>query len=249
MGEIVTELIQPISCVRNSVCALLRVRPMASPPPPPGKVPFDIALVGTAWCVVANRFLVTAFHTFNGGKPRDPNDKFYVLTVPGNGPHAYHTPVVAFPVEREDVDMAVIEIAPPADFPASIPALTVTLDRPVDGEKVLTYGFPAPAVHKVSVTSAGDFLSGDLFLKANANEGIVAGQYEVNGVAEYELNVGWHHGESGGPIIRLKSCAAFSIMQSYRNVQTPHTIIPGPHQGLALKAIEAELRGMGVAII
>lgn len=245
-----SELIQPISCVRDSVCALMRTRRMpAQSGQPTGQVSFNVALVGTAWCVVANRYFITAFHTFNGGKPRDPNDKFFILTVPGNGPLAHHAPLIGFPVERPDVDMAVVEATLPKGFPVNIPAMSVTLESPVDGEKVLTYGFPAPEVHKVRVTPSGDFLGGDLFLKANANEGIVAGQYEVDGIRKFELNVGWHHGESGGPIVRLRSCAAFSIMQTYRNVQTPHAKIPGPHQGLALKAMESELRGLGATVI
>jgi hypothetical protein len=245
-----SELIQPIASVRDSVCAMLRTRKLPNPPgQQPGQVSFTVAVVATAWCVIENRFLVTAFHAFNSGKVREANDKFFILAVPANGPNAYHVPIIGFPVERQDVDMAVVEIAPPKGFPSTIPAMSITFEKPVDGERVLTYGFPAPKVHKANVTPAGDFRGGDLFLKANANEGIVAGQYDVKGLTKYELNVGWHHGESGGPIVRLQSRAAFSIMQTYRNIQTPHGKIPGPHQGLALKAIESELRGLGVKVV
>jgi hypothetical protein len=192
---------------------------------------------------------VTAYHLFNRGQARLPGDNFSIFTVPGNGPQAYNTPVIGFPVERPDVDMAIIEISPAQDFPANIPSLNVTLDRVKDGERVLTYGFPAPKIHQGNIDINGIWRGGNLFLLANANEGIVAGQFEVNSLPVYELNVGWHHGESGGPIIRLKSRAAFSIMQRYRNIQTQHGIMAGPHQGNALSAIEGDLRALGARII
>jgi hypothetical protein len=65
----------------------------------------------------------------------------------------------------------------------------------------------------------------------------------------YELNVGWHHGESGGPIFTLEEVpAVFSIMQHYRNIQAPHGIIPGPHRGRSLSAIQKNLTDLGATI-
>ena len=65
-----------------------------------------------------------------------------------------------------------------------------------------------------------------------------------------ELNVGWHHGESRGPIVRLSEpLAAFSIMQQYRNVKTPHGVVAGPHRGLALTVIDPTLRQMAAQIV
>ena len=80
----------------------------------------------------------------------------------------------------------------------------------------------------------------------HANEGIVSAQYVVVGVRIYELNVGWHHGESGGPVVTLTDPpAAFSLMQYYRNIQSPHGTVAGPHCGRSLSAIQAELVGLG----
>jgi len=199
--------------------------------------------------MVTNRYLVTAFHTFNEGKQRDPNDKFFIFVVPRNGPVAHHTPVIGFPVERPDADIAVIEISPPNNFPVVIPSIPVTFDKPIDGEQILTYGFPAPIIAQAQVDAQGNWGGGNLFLKGHANEGIVAGQFEINNLVTYELNVGWHHGESGGPIIRLKSRASFSIMQRYRQIKAPHGIVIGPHQGNALSAIEKDIIKLGATIV
>ena len=147
------------------------------------------------------------------------------------------------------MDMAVMEVSPNTGFPVAIPALPVTFDRLQDGERVLTYGFPSPAIHKANLSPSGDWRGGDLFLKANANEGIVAAHYEHNTIVTYELNVGWHHGESGGPIVRLSSWAAFSIMQRYRSISSPHGVVAGPHQGFGLDAIESDLRALGASIV
>jgi len=245
-----SELSQPIKCVRDAVCATMRIwKAKDQSGLKPGQVRWNHSIVGTAWCIVGNLYLVTAFHTLNDGKARQRKDKYFVFAVPENGPIAYHTPAVGFPVERPDVDITIIEISPSADFQADIPGLNVTFERPEDGEKVLTYGFPAPRIERASLNSEGDWCGGDLFLKANANEGIVAGQYEIDSSIIYELNVGWHHGESGGPIVRLDSCAVFSLMQSYRNVSTRLGTVAGPHQGYGLEAIDAELRELGATIV
>jgi len=72
----------------------------------------------------------------------------------------------------------------------------------------------------------------------------------LDGLVFYELNVGWHHGESGGPIFTLEAelPAVFSIMPHYKNIQAPHGIIPGPHRGRSLSAIEKKLTELGATI-
>jgi len=243
-------LVKPFARIRNSVCAVLKISRSADQSGlQPDQVRWDMSIAGTAWCIVPNRYLVTAYHVFNRGQARNPGDKFSIFIVPGNGPRVYNTAVIGFPVERPDVDMTVIEISPPKDSPPNIPSMNVTFDRIKDGERVLTYGFPAPQIFQGNVDINGSWRGGNLLLLANANEGVVAGQFEFNSLVTYELNVGWHHGESGGPIIRLKSGAAFSIMQRYRNIQTQHGIMAGPHQGNALSAIEGDLRALGARII
>ena len=93
-------------------------------------------------------------------------------------------------------------------------------------------------------------MGGQFFLKSHANEGIVAAQYELGGNQMYELNVGWHHGESGGPIATASSSpVVFSLMQHYRNVQSPHGIVAGPHRGVALSCIANELTELGIAAV
>ena len=242
------DLPQTIGAIRDAVCSILRIRKAQDQSGlQPDETRWDTHF-GTAWCVVDNRDLVTACH--NLGKSRDQNDKFVILTSPSNGPIAYHTPVVGFYIERPDSDMAIVEISPPPGFPAHIPAIPVTFEKPVDGERVLTYGYPSPQIRKASIGAAGDWLGGgNLLLKANANEGIVAAQYEEKSIVTYELNVGWHHGESGGPIIRANSNAAFSIMQCYRPIKTPHGTVTGPHQGISLVAIETDLLAIGASVI
>ena len=72
--------------------------------------------------------------------------------------------------------------------------------------------------------------------------------YDLGPLPIYELNVTWHNGESGGPIVALgDSPAAFSLMQQYRNVQTPLGVMPGPRRGVALSAVRADLAGLGVS--
>jgi hypothetical protein len=113
---------------------------------------------------------------------------------------------------------------------------------------VLTVGYPSPEIKSISIDPQLTYLGGQFFLKSHANEGIVAAQYDAGPGRMYELNVGWHHGESGGPIVSLGGSApvAVATMQHYRNVQSPHGIVAGPHRGFALATIEAELRALGV---
>jgi hypothetical protein len=198
---------------------------------------------------VADRFLLTAHHILNNGKPRDPQDRFFVFSVPGNGEVAHHAPVVSFPIENLQTDMTILEIAAPTLPMPPIPAAAVTFGLQQDGERVLTYGFPAPNVAKANVDPNGNWMGGNFFLKAHANEGIVSSHYEMNGQLFYELNVGWHHGESGGPVFRTDPVAGFAIMQQYRNIETPHGTIAGPRQGRSLIVIESELRNIGTVMV
>jgi len=271
-----TDLIAAIPAVRDSIVAVLRLR-LTLPSPAEGHdrpMPQDhnskrsrpgaeVSATedepprpqlqwsfGSAFCIVEDRYLLTAHHVLSGGKAREPGDRFYALAVPGNSAPAFHFPVVAFPLERADLDLAVLEIGPCATPGTRLPALPVSFARQPDGTRALTMGYPAPLVSSLSVNSVGEYQGGQLFLKSHANEGIVAAQYDQDGALFYELNVGWHHGESGGPVVSVAGePAAFSIMQQYRNIQSPHGVVAGPHRGRALSAIASELRELGVGII
>jgi hypothetical protein len=156
--------------------------------------------------------------------------------------------VVSFPVERSDLDIAVLELGPCSNPGVHLSALPVSFSPQTDGAEVLTMGFPAPEVAGLNADPQGNFLGGQFFLKSHANEGIVAAQYILAGTLPfYELNVGWHHGESGGPITTpADQPVAFSLMQHYRNVQGPHGVLAGPRRGVALSAVQNELTGLGV---
>jgi hypothetical protein len=89
-----------------------------------------------------------------------------------------------------------------------------------------------------------------MFLKSHANTGIISAQYSMGQILDYELNVGWHHGESGGPIATASdNPAVFSLMQHYRNVQTPHGVVAGPHRGVSLSLIQQDLVNLGVSVV
>ena len=247
-----SELVNPIAAIRDSVCSILRINKIkqgkskkkhARPPQ------FQLTLVGTAWCIVESSLLVTAHHLLNNGKPRDPNDKFYAFIVPGNGPSAYHFPISDFLLEDLNFDMAIMRVDAHGMAGQRIPAVPVTFGKFPDGTKVFTYGFPSPQIAEAKVDENGNWQGGKFFLKGHANEGIIAGQFEIDGVLWYELNVGWHHGESGGPIFCLEPIATFAIMQHYRNIQSPHGIVAGPHAGRSLTTIEQRLRDLGATII
>ncbi len=241
-----------IASVRDSVVAVLRIHPVQAtvdPVSPAAPRQFQVAMVGTAWCIVENRYFVTAHHIFNDEQPRDHADRFYIFTVPQNGPVAYHTPVMAFPLEDHQSDFAILEIPQPTGPAPPIPASPVTFRRPRDGEHVLTYGFPAPVIARGNLDQNGNWGGGEFFLKGHANEGIVSGQFEIDGHVLYELNVGWYNGESGGPILSLDPVACFAVMQRYRRVQTRDGVVPGPRQGRALTAIESHLRNLGACVL
>lgn len=243
------DLTTAIPIIRESVAAILRIHRMRPETIKKGKVKpgkFQ-ASFGSAFCVITDRYLVTAFHVLNGGKPRDAGDRFYALVVPGNGDPAFQFPVVGFPIERPDLDLAVLEIGPCLTAGVHLPALPVSFVLRPDGTRVVTIGYPAPEIAGLNVDAQGNLGGGQFFLKSHANEGIVSANYILGGVLVYELNVGWHHGESGGPLVAFEDQpAVFSLMQSYRNIQSPHGIVAGPHRGCALSGIEQELTSLGV---
>jgi S1-C subfamily serine protease len=245
------DLVRPISQVSESICAVMRIMALQTRKSKgQSKTQFRLAFVGSAWCIVSDRYLLTAHHVFNDGKPRDPNDKFFVFTVPLNGPAADHFPVIGYPLEDAKTDTAILEIQAPSAGGQHIPSAPITFAKPADGTKVLTIGFPAPEIQGADVGPNGDFLGGgQFFLKSHANEGIVAAQYEINSLWYFEFNVGWHHGESGGPVLQADPVAAFSIMQHYRNIHTHLGIFPGPHRGVSLQSIQNELTSIGAKII
>lgn len=192
---------------------------------------------------------MTAHHVLNGGKPRDPNDRFHAFIVPDNGPTAYDFPVSSFILEDATSDFAILELGAQTAHGQVIPPAPITFRSLPDGTRVLTYGFPSPRIAKAQIDENGNWRGGEFFLKAHANEGIIAGQFEIDGVWWYELNVGWHHGESGGPICCIEPIAVFAVMQQYRNIQTPHGIMAGPHTGRSLVSVERNLREIGATIV
>ena len=159
--------------------------------------------------------------------------------------------MVGFPLEDAANDLAILEVGPPAAAGQHIPPVPITFGRPPDGTLVLTYGFPSPVIGGAQLAPDGRlFGGGQFFLKGHANEGIVAAQYDIGGgVWQFEFNVAWHHGESGGPIFRADPLAAFALMQQYRNIQTPHGVFPGPHSGRALAVIQPALNAHGATVV
>jgi hypothetical protein len=192
------DLTTAIPIIRESVAAILRIhqrRPETIKKRGKVKPAQFQASFGSAFCVVADRYLVTAFHILNEGKPRNAGDRFYALVVPGNGDPAFHFPVVGFPIERSDLDLAVLEIGPCATAGVHIPALPVSFVPRPDGTRVVTMGYPAPEIVALNVDAQGGYHGGQFFLKSHANEGIVSAKYIISASLIYELNVGWHHGE------------------------------------------------------
>lgn len=241
-----------IATARESVVAIFKYRETRPETTKKGKVrPAQYSIGwGSGFCIVQDRYVMTAFHVLNGGQPRDPADRFLAFVVPGNGAQAFHYPITGFPLERPDMDLAILELGPCATPGIRLPALPISLVGPVDGSHVLTIGFPAPEVAGVSIDPQGVYRGGNFFLKSHANEGIISAQYNLGAVDVFEFNVGWHHGESGGPVLRIiDPVAAITIMQQYRNIQSPHGVLPGPHRGCALGAIRLHLAQLGVTLV
>jgi S1-C subfamily serine protease len=101
-----------IAQVRESVVAILRIHLERPQNVKRGKVrpaKYQVSISGSGFCVVEDRYLVTAHHVLNGGKQRDANDRFYAFLVPQNGDPYHYFPVVSFPIERAATDVAVLE--------------------------------------------------------------------------------------------------------------------------------------------
>ncbi len=174
-----TDLISAIPKVRNSVVAVLRVhlsRPETTKKGKTRPAKVDCSF-GSAFCVVEDRYLVTAYHVLNGGKPRDPKDRFYALTVPNNGDPAFHFPITGFPVERPELDVAVLEIRPCPVPNIHLPALPVSFRPFPDGTGVVTVGYPAPEIASINIDADLNYRGGQFFLKSHANEGIISAKY------------------------------------------------------------------------
>lgn len=254
-SQSVPSLSETIARVRQSAVAILRIREVhrgaksgANGQQTGDTTDYSLSF-GSGFCVLADQYVVTAFHVLNEGAAPDPNDRHYVFTVPDNGEPAYHFPVTSIPVQHPELDVAVLEIGPCSTPGIHVSALPVDFRPYEDGQRVLTLGFPAPEVHGLCMDPDGGFVSGQFFLKSHANEGIVSAHYQVGSLPVYELNVTWHNGESGGPIVALgDSPAAFSLMQQYRNVQTPHGIMPGPRRGVPLSTIASDFERLGIAV-
>lgn len=235
--------------LRKSVVAILKLHEVRAAKVKKGReVPAKVgaAIVGTAFCVSPDR-LLTAFHVFNAGQPREPKDKFYAFTVPQNGDKAFHFPITGFPLELPELDLAVLECGSCATPGQTVTPIPLCFDPVEDGAHVVTLGFPAPEIAAVNLDKNLNYVGGNFFLKSHANEGIVSASYNLGTTKVYELNVGWHHGESGGPIALLQDVpCVFSVMQQYRKVQAPHGIFAGPHRGVALSAAKSQLASIGV---
>ena len=148
--------------------------------------------------------------------------------------------------------LVLLEAPVPADRKIEVPAIPITVTPPPDGTPVLTYGCPAPAIANATVSEEGNLTAIRTILFTHANTGIVAAQYRISPSKDllFEFSVGWHHGESGGPVLRLEpDVAAFAVMQHYRNIQGPHGTMAGPRRGLALASIREDLRNAGAALV
>lgn len=224
-------LAKNIAHVRRSVVALLKV----SAAPVVGQ--FALHIVGTAWCAVANRVFVTAWHVLNSGQARRAEDRFYLLYAPDNGPKLHFFPVQQFVLEDSAADLAAFVAVPPPGSGLHFPALALHTGPVLDGSPVLTYGYPSPVIAGARVSSEGLLQELHTGLFSHANEGIVSSQYAHAGGWLFELNVGWHIGESGGPVFGLEQHAVFAVMQFYRNIQSPHGVVAGPHCARSLTTI------------
>ena len=246
------DLVSAIPVTRESIVAIFRYRLIQPETPKEGEehpAQYNVGW-GSGFCIVPDRYIVTAFHVLNDGQPRNPADKFVVFVVPSNGDPAYHFPVTGFPVERNDIDLAILEIGKCTMAEIHLPALPLSFTAQQDGSRVFTIGFPAPEIARLNIDPQGNYVGGQFFLKSHANEGILSAQYLIGQLQVYEFNIGWHHGESGGPVSRLDDpVAAFTIMQQYRNIKSPHGVIAGPHRGCALSSIRDDIERLGAQVL
>jgi hypothetical protein len=133
-----------IPIVRESVAAILRIQSKKVKNKKSKTPPFVAGMAGSAFCVVKDKYVLTAQHILNGGKVRNLNDKFFAIVVPQNGDPAYHFPIISFPLERQDLDMAVLELGACTESGIHMTALPVSFSSYPDGTPVITVGFPSP---------------------------------------------------------------------------------------------------------
>lgn len=159
------ELLRAIPTVRESVGAILRTHLIKPETVKKGKVRSGKvnASWGSGFCVATDRYVATAHHVLNGGKPPNPKDKYYVFIVPQNAVPAFHFPVVGIPIQRPEIDIAVLELGPCPTPGVSIPALPISFAQPADGSRVMTVGFPATEIISINVDNEGNFLGGQFF--------------------------------------------------------------------------------------
>lgn len=234
LGEYVLQ--NDIAAVRGSIWAVLQIHPLSA-------TRAEIGIRGTAWCVESNRLFVTARHVLNAGKPRDPKDSFELLTAPENGNKLLRLPVVGFHLEDSKSDYCVFEVDQQSATEIGIPAIPIYSGDVDDGAPAFTFGYPQAAVR------SGSFANGRLtniqtVLFSHANEGILAAHYRIRGLDFVELNIGWYLGESGGPVMLQDPPRVIAIMQRYRNIDTPHGVVPGPHGGFRATVIEKKVAAL-----
>src|SRR5262245_44924004 len=176
------DLTTAIPTVRESTAAILRIRMTRPETVKKGTLQpaqFQAALGGSAFCAVTDRYLITEFHVLNDGRPRSAGDRFYAFVVPRNGDSACHFPIEGFPVERHELDLALLEIGPCEAPGVHLPSLAVSFAPRPDGTRVVTLGYPAPEIMGLNVDPQGNYRGGQFFLKSHANEGIVSAQYVI----------------------------------------------------------------------
>jgi Trypsin-like peptidase domain len=245
------ELKTVIATARRSVVAIMKVHPNGKKDGA-GNLQFDVGIVGTAFCVVSNKSYVTAHHVLNGGKPREAGDKFFVFRSQQRVGTIAHFPITHFHLEDAASDIAIFDAATPPGVGIDITSLPVCDGLQEDGTAVLTYGFPAPLVMAGSLDLTGNWVGGKVMIVGNANIGIVAGS-ELDAATNnliYHFNVGWHNGESGGPVALLDPLAVIAIMQANRDIVTQRgDTVRGPRIGRALSWVKAYLQAVGASFV
>ena len=229
-------LTDDIAAVRDSIWAVLQIHPTSA-------TSAEIGIRGTAWCVESNRLFVTARHVLNDGKPRNPKDSFEILTAPENGNKLLRLPVVRFHLEDSKSDYCVFEVDQESATEIGIPAIPIDSGDIDDGVPAFTLGYPQAVVRSGSFAH-GRVANIQTVLFSHANEGIVAAHYRMTGLDFVELNIGWYLGESGGPVMLQDPPRVIAIMQRYRNIDTPHGVVPGPHGGFRATVIEKKVAAL-----
>lgn len=239
-----------IATIRPAVTAVMRLQTTLQGTSPDGTLNWRYdATFGSGVCVARNRYVLTVAHNLGLDGIRNPKEKIFVLAVPNNGTEFSAFPVNGVPLDMPELDFAVLEIGPAIFGSVELSSTPVSFQAQDDGSRVLTLGFPGVVVSEMRLDSTGNFMGGAFFLRSHANEGIIAANYldGPNGRPMYEFNVGWHHGESGGPVTTCTdNPAVITLMQDYRNIQSPHGVQAGPRRGRSLAIIEKELRALGV---